>query len=155
MPGFSAVKSFTNNKTNSKNQLSESDYINRKKSQTIYNSTSNNLNLYNKNQKKDGSVYSGPFYINSCKFLKSVGSYNTNNYELFSDIVRGKYLCNPGANPLQYTFKISEGTFYIDTPLNSLHPCEESLEESYDVSYLNQFQKYPFSNLRINSRINL
>jgi len=160
MPGFPAVKSFTNNKTNSRNKICEGDYIRRKKSETIYDTTTNNINIFNKSQKENDAIYEGPFFVNGCKALKSVGGFNINSYDLFFDITKGKYLIEnkcPSLNQpknIERTYKISEGTFYNQkSEINE--NCEDSLKNNYDVSYTNQFQQYPFSNYKPLSNISL
>ena len=63
---------------------SSNDYINEKKAKTIYTSL----------QKDNGTSYNGPIFING-KCLRSIGGYNTNNYDLLLNVTKGKYYTNP------------------------------------------------------------
>ena len=88
MPGYPAVKSFTKNKKNSE---TSQDYTNLKKTETLYKSFSKNSRISNILLKKNGEEYKGPLYIDTSGCLESIGGYNVSNYELFLDLVKGKY----------------------------------------------------------------
>ena len=149
MPGYPAAKSFT---TNKKNPDTSQAYTNLKKTETLYENFSKNSEISNILVKKNGSYYNGPLYIDTSGCLESIGGYNVNNYELFLDIVKGRYSqyrrCshpNKKDNIIpDQTYKISEGPFFIhDLSFNS---CQEefSLKYNFDLSYISQF---PIENL--------
>jgi len=148
MPGYPAAKSFT---TNKKNPDTSQAYTNLKKTETLYENFSKNSRISNILLKKNGSEYSGPLYIDTSGCLESIGGYNVSNYDLFLDIVKGKYSCyrrrhqkNKDNIHPDLTYKISEGPFFIHDI--SFVPCQEesSLKHNFDLSYISQF---PIENL--------
>ncbi len=73
------------------NQLNSSkDYIDRKKAQTIYQTTKNSKTL-----KQNRSEYNGPIFVNTSSCLGAIGGYNSNNYDLLLNVTKGKYYTNP------------------------------------------------------------
>ena len=156
MPGYPAIRSFTNNVSNNRNPLSGNDYTNKKRAETLYENISLNTNTNNIQSKKNGSEYIGPVYINTQKCLDSIGGFDIDTYKFYLDVTKGKYFLHKKCNEnhthtdvsnIDLIYKISEGPFYItnkDNSNNSL--CEQGLKDHYDLSYTNLFPKYDLTN---------
>ena len=87
------------------NQLNSSkDYIDRKKAQTIYQTTKNSKTL-----KQNGTQYNGPIFVNTSGCLGAIGGYNSNNYELFAHqiTVTNTYCQSQNSNFYKY-FSLSD-----------------------------------------------
>ena len=80
MPGYPAIRSFTNNVSNNRNPLSGNDYTNKKRAETLYENISLNTNTNNIQSKKINYIIlyknSKSFSINEQhhEFLKNLNS---------------------------------------------------------------------------------
>ena len=165
MPGYPATRSFTNNVSNNRNPLSGNDYTNKKRAETIYENLSLNAKITNIQEKKNGSKYNGPVYIDTNRCLDSIGGFDINTYKLYLDVTKGKYFLHKKCNEnnihmdisnIDLVYKISEGPFYIANKDNSNNSiCEQGLKDHYDLSYINQFPTYDLTNFYFPRKISL
>lgn len=146
----SASKAFNNSYNKFR---SSQDKINRKKSETIFEfTTNNNVN------KEDGKKYIGPVIKKSNGFLGAVGGYNVNSYELLNNVVKGQsYLTSPCVSIDNSSVILSNSNCSLlgkCNPPNSSYDIFEGpyLQNSTDVygchsSQINQFTNYDASNI--------
>ena len=145
----SASKAFNNSYNKFR---SSQDKINRKKSETIFESASNNVN------KQDGKKYIGPVIKKTNGFLGAVGGYNVNSYDLLNSVVKGQsYLTSPCVSIDNSSVILSNSNCSLlgkCNPPNSSYDIFEGpyLQNSMDVysclsSQTNQFTNYDASNI--------
>ena len=146
----SASKAFNNSYNKFR---SSQDKINRKKSETIFEfTTNNNVN------KQDGKKYIDPVIKKTNGFLGAVGGYNVNSYELLNNVVKGQsYITSPCVSIDNSSVILSDNNCSLigkcNTPNSSYDIFEGPyLQNSMDVygchsSQINQFTNYDPSNI--------